>query len=147
MTHAEVESLPSGPWGYHHFPRVARALAHWGKPWLGMTGRFQRSWGDFGGIKPLAALEYECFRTQALGGANSVGDQLPPRGTLDADAYDLIGRVYEQCEEAEAFTPVRGRCRNSATFPRVTPVWTPRRPPRATRARCSWPRRSTTTWP
>ncbi len=103
MTHAEIESLPSGPWGYHHFPRVARALAHWGKPWLGMTGRFQRSWGDFGGIKPLAALEYECFRTQALGGANSVGDQLPPRGTLDADAYDLIGRVYEQCEGAEAF--------------------------------------------
>ncbi len=103
MTHAEIESLPSGPWGYHHFPRVGRALAHWGKPWLGMTGRFQRSWGDFGGLKPLAALEYECFRTQALGGANSVGDQLPPRGTLDADAYDLIGRVYEQCEAAESF--------------------------------------------
>ena len=103
MTHMEIESLPSGFWGYQHFPRVARALAHWGNPWLGMTGRFQRSWGDFGGIKPQAALEYECFRTQALGGANSVGDQLPPRGTLDTDAYEVIGRVYEQCEAAEAF--------------------------------------------
>ena len=32
MTHFEIESLPSGPWGYHHFPRLARAVAHWGAP-------------------------------------------------------------------------------------------------------------------
>ena len=103
MTHAEIESLPSGTWGYQHFPRVARAIGNWGKPWLGMTGRFHKSWGDFGGLKPLAALEYECFRSQALGGANSVGDQLPPRGALDADAYRLIGEVYAQCAAAEPF--------------------------------------------
>ncbi len=103
MTHFEVESLPSGSWGYHHFPRVARAVARWGKPWLGMTGRFQRSWGDFGGIKPQAALEYECFRTQALGGANSVGDQLPPRGKLEPDIYKMVGNVYVQCAAAEKF--------------------------------------------
>lgn len=103
QTHWELESLPSGFWGYHHFPRLARAFGQWGKPWLGMTGRFQRMWGDFGGLKPQAALEYECFRTQALGGANSVGDQLPPRGQLDAGAYALIGKVYEQCALAEPF--------------------------------------------
>jgi hypothetical protein len=103
MTHFEIESLPSGSWGYHHFPRVARTLSHWGKPWLGMTGRFQKNWGDFGGIKPQAALEFECFRTQAMGGANSIGDQLPPRGALDRDVYALIGAVYEQCEAAEPF--------------------------------------------
>jgi len=103
QTHWELESLPSGFWGYQHFPRLARAFGHWGKPWLGMTGRFQRMWGDFGGLKPQPALEYECFRAQALGGANSVGDQLPPRGQPDAGAYDLIGAVYEQCEAAEPF--------------------------------------------
>ncbi len=103
MTHFEIESLPGGPWGYHHFPRVARAISHWGSPWLGMTGRFQRAWGDFGGIKPQAALEYECFRTQALGGANSVGDQLAPRGRLEPDVYTLIGNVYAQCAQAEDF--------------------------------------------
>ena len=103
MTHFEVESLPGGQWGYHHFPRVARALPHQPKPWLGMTGRFQRSWGDFGGIKPQAALEYECFRSQALGGGNSTGDQLPPRGKLDCSAYKLIGAVYKQLKQAEAF--------------------------------------------
>ena len=103
QTHWELESLPSGYWGYHHFPRLARAFGNWGKPWLAMTGRFQKQWGDFGGLKPTAALEYDCFRSQALGGGNSVGDQLPPRGRLDAGAYDLIGGVYEQCEKAEPF--------------------------------------------
>ncbi len=103
MSHMEIESLPSGFWGYFHFPRLARSAAHWDVPWLGMTGRFQTMWGDFGGIKPLAALEYECFRPQALGGANSIGDQLPPRGRPDAAAYDLIGEVYRQVEMAEPF--------------------------------------------
>ena len=103
QTHWELESLPSGFWGYQHFPRLARAFGHWGKPWLGMTGRFQKMWGDFGGLKPPAALEFECFRSQALGGANSIGDQLPPRGRLDAGAYDLIGGVYAQCKAAEPF--------------------------------------------
>jgi hypothetical protein len=103
QTHWELESLPSGFWGYQHFPRLARSFGGWGKPWLGMTGRFQKMWGDFGGLKPEAALEYECFRSQALGGANSIGDQLPPRGRLDAGAYRLIGEVYKQCEAAELF--------------------------------------------
>ncbi len=102
-SHFEVESLPSGFWGYDHFPRSARLVMDWGKEWLSMTGRFQKQWGDFGGIKPQAALEYECFRAQALGGANSVGDQLPPRGVLDAAAYKLIGAVYSQLEAAEPF--------------------------------------------
>ena len=103
MSHMEIESLPSGFWGYYHFPRLARSTGHWGKPWLGQTGRFQTMWGDFGGIKPLPALEFECFRSQALGGANSIGDQLPPRGVLDSAAYDLVGAVYGQVAEAEPF--------------------------------------------
>lgn len=103
QTHNEIESLPSGMWGYFHFPRMARAQARWNKPWLSMTGRFQKMWGDFGGIKPQAALEFECFRSQAMGGANSIGDQLPPRGILDPAAYDLIGSVFGQIEDAESF--------------------------------------------
>lgn len=103
QTHYEIESLPSGFWGYGHFPRTVRRIKHWGKPWLGMTGRFQKQWGDFGGIKPQPALEFECFQAQAHGGACSIGDQLPPRGILDPAAYDLIGAVYKQFEEAEPF--------------------------------------------
>lgn len=103
QTHMEIESLPSGFWGYFHFPRLARMMMNTNQFWVGMTGRFQRQWGDFGGIKPQPALEYECFRSQALGGGNSIGDQLPPRGQLDAAAYDLIGSVYQQCEATEPF--------------------------------------------
>ena len=103
MTHMEIESLPSGIWGYFHFPRLARSTSYWGKPWLGMTGRFQASWGDFGGIKPQAALEFECFRAQAMGGAMSIGDQLLPNGTLEEDSIALIGAVYEQMASADAF--------------------------------------------
>ncbi|MCC5833175.1 MAG: alpha-L-fucosidase [Opitutales bacterium] len=103
VTHFELESLPSGFWGYQHFPRQARGVLFQEHPWIGMTGRFQKMWGDFGGIKPMPALEFECFRSQALGGGNSVGDQLPPRGRLEPAAYRLIGKVYEQCEAAEPF--------------------------------------------
>jgi hypothetical protein len=113
MSHMEIESLPSGFWGYYHFPRLARSTGHWGKPWLAMTGRFQTLWGDFGGLKPQPALEYECFRSQAMGGANSIGDQLPPHGRLDPGAYALIGAVFEQVEAAEPFY------RDSTALPQV----------------------------
>jgi hypothetical protein len=113
QSHLEIESLPSGFWGYHHFPRIARGQGYWGKPWIAMTGRFQRMWGDFGGIKPQAALEFECFRAQALGGGNSVGDQMHPRGKLDPSAYALIGAVFAQCAAAEPFY------KNSTPLPQV----------------------------
>lgn len=102
QTHFEIESLPAGMWNYHHFPRIARNLSRRGH-WLGMTGKFQKMWGDFGGIKPAPALEFECFRTQAMGGANSIGDQLHPRGRMETGTCRLIGGVLQQCAEAEAF--------------------------------------------
>jgi hypothetical protein len=113
QTHFEIESLPSGIWGYFHFPRLARRLDRKGKPWVGMTGKFQKMWGDFGGLKPQAALEYECFRSQALGGGNSVGDQLHPRGVLDEETYLLIGSVFAQTEAAEPFY------RGSVAWPQI----------------------------
>ena len=103
-SHWEIESLPSGFWGYFHFPRMARrAMASPEEYWIGQTGRFQKMWGDFGGIKPQPALEFETFRSQALGGGNMVGDQMHPRGRLDPGVYDLVKAVYDQCNEAEPF--------------------------------------------
>ncbi|MDI7275074.1 MAG: alpha-L-fucosidase [Anaerolineae bacterium] len=100
-THWEIESLPSGGWGYNHFPLFARYYQTLGKEYLGMTGRFHLSWADFGGLKNQAALEYECFRQLALGAQCSIGDQLHPRGRLDPVVYDLIGSVYHQVEACE----------------------------------------------
>jgi hypothetical protein len=102
-TQWEIESLPSGFWGYYHFPRLARRAMAGRQFWLGQTGRFQKMWGDFGGIKPRPALEFECFRSQALGGGNDVGDQLHPRGRPDPGVYRLIGSVYADCAAADDF--------------------------------------------
>jgi len=122
QTHAEIESLPSGFWGYFHFPRLARQAMLWeDRPFLGMTGRFQKMWGDFGGLKPQAALEYECFRAQALGGGCSVGDQMYPGGTLDHGAYRMIGHVYRQIEEAEPFYAGTKPCPQGAVLLAANP--------------------------
>lgn len=101
FTHFELESLPSGGWGYMHFPltaRYARTLDH---QFLGMTGKFHTSWGDFHSYKNQAALEYECFQSIALGGGCSIGDQLPPNGKICKTTYELIGSVYNQIKAIE----------------------------------------------
>jgi hypothetical protein len=103
QTHLEMESLPSGAWGYHHFPIIGRMTQTMNIPAFGMTGKFQTSWGDFGGRKPVAALEFECFRSQAFGFGNSVGDQLHPSGKICRSTYQLIGQVYKQTEWAQAY--------------------------------------------
>jgi len=93
-THVEIESLPTGGWGYTHFPLYARYFQPLGKDLLGMTARFHKSWADFGGLKNQAALEYECFAMLAAGAKCSIGDQLHPRGRLERPAYARIGAVY-----------------------------------------------------
>ncbi|HML49749.1 MAG TPA: beta-galactosidase, partial [Clostridia bacterium] len=73
-SHFELESLPSGGWGYLHFPVSARYARKLGLDCMGMTGKFHTSWGDFHSLKSLAALEFECFRMLSFGFACSVGD-------------------------------------------------------------------------
>jgi hypothetical protein len=100
-SHLEMESLPSGHWGYIHFPLTARYVRTLNKDYLGMTGKFHTAWGDFYSYKNQPALEYECFMMLALGAKCSIGDQLPPDGKLDEATYDLIGKVYGQVATKE----------------------------------------------
>jgi hypothetical protein len=100
-THQEIESLPTGGWGYLHFPFFARYVRTVWREFLGMTARFHRSWADFGTLKTEAALAYECFHALALGGKCSIGDQLHPRGKLDKTVYERIGAVYRRIAELE----------------------------------------------
>ena len=104
MTHVEIEALPTGGWGYLYFPKNVRYARQFDKPCMGMTGRFHKSWADFGGLKPYAALQYEVCQMLAYGAQCSVGDQLHPRGRLDPAVYDLIGRVYAYAEACEPWT-------------------------------------------
>lgn len=100
-SHIEIESLPSGGWGYMHFPITVRYARNLGKDCLGMTGKFHTYWGDFHSFKNQAALEYECFHMLAQNTKCSIGDQLNPNGELSRDVYDLIGKIYSQVEAKE----------------------------------------------
>jgi hypothetical protein len=77
---------------------------------LGMTGKFHTTWGDFGGFKHKNALRYECASMIAFGARCSVGDQLHPSGEMNMDTYERIGAAYAEVEEKEPWcknaTPV-----------------------------------------
>jgi hypothetical protein len=103
FTHWELESLPSGGWGYMHFPVAQRFARTTGLACLGMTGKFHTSWGDFHSFKNPAALQFECFHMLALNAGCSIGDQLPPSGRICRDTYRLIGAVYGEVEKKEPF--------------------------------------------
>ena len=100
-SHIEIESLPTGGWGYSHFQQRVRYMRTLGKDLIGMTGRFHKSWGDFGGLKNQAALDYECLNFVANGTKVCVGDQLHPRGRLDPVTYKRIGKTYARIEALE----------------------------------------------
>lgn len=101
--HMEIESLPSGEWGYNHFPLFVNYHNRNNEDVIGMNGKFHISWGDHGSLKNNEALEYECFRMIANGCACSVGDQLHPKGAMNKAAYQRIGRVYSEVEKLEPY--------------------------------------------
>lgn len=102
-SHIEIECLP-GAWGYDYFAAQAAYSRTLNKQVLYMTGRFHASWGDFGGLKSKASLEYDCWDAISNGIATSVGDHMHPRDGLDPAVYRLIGEVYADIERYEPWT-------------------------------------------
>lgn len=102
-THLELESLPTGGWGYDHFPSSARYAATLGFDFLAHTGKFHTSWGEFGGFKQADALDFECAQMVALGSKCLVGDQLHPDGAINHDTYASIRSAYERVERLEPY--------------------------------------------
>jgi hypothetical protein len=103
LRHVEIESLPTGGWGYSYFPYVSRFVRPLGLPTLSHTGRFFKSWGDNSSLKPEMALKYECCQILSQGMTSGIGDLLHPRGRPDGAVYDLIGNVYEYIKACEPY--------------------------------------------
>ncbi len=101
FTHLELESLPTGGWGYDDYPMTAAYCRNLDHDFLGMTGKFHLAWGEFGGFKHPNALRYECMAMLAQGSKCSVGDQMHPVGKLDESTYELIGSAYAEVEAKE----------------------------------------------
>ncbi|BBI36539.1 beta-galactosidase trimerization domain-containing protein [Cohnella abietis] len=101
--HIEVESLPSGGWGYDYFPISARYFQQLGKKVVGMTGRFHMNWGEFGGYKHANAIRFEAALALAHGTHCSVGDHLHPDGIMDPIVYRMVGEAYKEVEAKEAW--------------------------------------------
>lgn len=102
-SHLEIESLPTGGYGYEHFPVSASYARTLGVEYCGMTGKFHQTWGEFGGFKHPNALRYETALSLANGAACSIGDQLHPDGMMDKATYELIGKAYEEVELKEKY--------------------------------------------
>ena len=102
-THFEMEDLPTDWGGYDKMPTRARFFANSGKDYLGMTGKFHTSWGEFGGFKCAEALRFEAAMMLAYGARISIGDQLHPTGEMDMETYKRIGEAYAYAEKIEPY--------------------------------------------
>ena len=97
----DIEALPTGGWGYGYFPLHARYARTHGVSVYGMSGRFHKSWGDYGGLKHPAQLRAEVAGIVALGCRCDVGDQPLPGAALDAATYATIGDAYAEVAQLE----------------------------------------------
>jgi len=68
-----------------------------------MSGKFHKSWGEFGGFKHSDAIKYEAAAMISNGAACNFGDQLHPSGEMDIETYRNIGRAYEYVEKIEKY--------------------------------------------
>ncbi|MEG0767431.1 MAG: hypothetical protein RR482_06915, partial [Clostridia bacterium] len=107
-THIEIECLPSGGWGYDYLWSHAAYARSITRTLLYMTGRFQASWGDFGGYKGKISIESDLYDGLCNNMMPSVGDHLHPAEIEERDIYRDIGEIYEKLSLYEPYT--KGAC-------------------------------------
>lgn len=102
-SHLEIEGLPSCL-GYDYYATCVAYARTIKKDYLNMTGRFQFSWGDFGGYKGKASLQNDMWDSLINGAEYCVGDHMNPAGNLDPYIYKDIKEVYGELEKYEEYT-------------------------------------------
>ena len=102
-TQQELEDLPTTWGGYDKLPLEAKYHLQNGNAIVAMSGKFHKSWGEFGGFKHSDAIKYEAAAMISNGAACNFGDQLHPSGQLDIETYRNIGKAYEYVEKIEKY--------------------------------------------
>ena len=103
QTHAEIECLTHSPyWGYDYFDSMAAYTRTMYEDRVYMSGRFQNSWGDFGGIKPLASMQYDLYDAMMNSFGISYGDHLHP---VDGFENQVVADIAKVMEEKIAYEP------------------------------------------
>ncbi len=118
-TYFEVECLPAGAWGYEYLPVLSHYIRTLGDmPILNMTGRFY-DWGDFGGLRPEAAIKSELLYGLANGMRPNVGGHFHPRGDLESAVLDRIEVIYKELQTMEPwFDNAKNVTEIAIVFPR-----------------------------
>ena len=104
-TQQELEDLPTTWGGYDKLPIEAKYHLGQGSRVMAMSGKFHKSWGEFGGFKSADAIKYEAAAMIANGAACNFGDQLHPSGEMDMETYRNIGEAYRYVEKIEDYGP------------------------------------------
>ncbi len=100
-TYNDVECLPTEGWGYEFLPAASHYIRTINdKPTLNMNGRFY-AWGDFGGLRPEAAIKSELLFGLANGLRPNVGGHFHPRGDLENAVLDRIEKIYKELQTME----------------------------------------------
>jgi len=102
-TKNDLEDLPTTWEGYDKFPLRAKYFSNIGKPVVAMSGKFHKSWGEFGGFKSKEAIWYEAAAMISFGAAANFGDQLHPAGEMEMATYRNIGYAFEKVELIESY--------------------------------------------
>lgn len=103
-SHAELECLPTGGWGYDYLTTQAPYYRKLSENPVYMTGRFNLDWGDFGGRKPKSSMKYDIQDALLYGFAPSIGDHMHPRDGLDKSLYKEIGELFSYIKQMETYT-------------------------------------------
>ncbi len=110
QTHAEMECISSDPkWGYDYFDSMAAYMRTLYEDRVYMSGRFQNSWGDLGGIKPLASMQNDLYDAMMNSFGISFGDHLHP---VDGFEGEVAARITKVMEEKMAYEPYTENSRN-----------------------------------
>lgn len=102
-SHYEVECLPAR-WGYDFFAHNAAYARPLHDDVIYMNGRFQISWGDFGGYKGKVAIENDFYDALTQGTIPMLGDHLHPANLPETDIYRDLGEIYGRLKKYEKWT-------------------------------------------